>query len=202
MPGVSRLTDDIVSRRRDFKMGETLTCEAGKNFYATEMKPLPEQGDLHNLLRYEEETGRLFWKAPVARRIKAGDEAFTSRDGRGYLCGGFKGKKYLAHRIIWKMVHGFDPLHIDHIDGNNLNNRADNLRSVTAQDNLRNRRIPSNSSSGHIGVTNKSGNYWRAYITVDNKTVNLGNFSTKAEAIAARKAAEKVLGFHNNHGRS
>ena len=41
---------------------------------------------------------------------------------------------------------------------------------------------------------------WVAFIWIKNKQINLGVFDTKAEAVAARKAAEKVEGYHENHG--
>lgn len=42
---------------------------------------------------------------------------------------------------------------------------------------------------------------WTAQITVNYKRIVLGLYRTKDEAIAARKAAEKIIGFHPNHGR-
>ncbi len=85
-------------------------------------------------------------------------------------------------------------MHIDHIDGNKMNNCKSNLRFVTTQLNQANRHcLNKNNSSGIRGVarTNASTiNPWRAQITVNRKNVYLGLFPTAEEAITARRAAE------------
>ena len=74
--------------------------------------------------------------------------------------------RYLAHRVIWTLIHGYiDPeLDIDHIDGNPWNNSIMNLRLVSKSDNQRNRRKMKNNSTGMNGVglhttANGSGGY-------------------------------------------
>jgi hypothetical protein len=50
-----------------------------------------------------------------------------------------KRKKYLVHRLVgaeWVPGH-FDGAHIDHLDGDKTNNRAENLEWVTASENTR-----------------------------------------------------------------
>jgi len=78
---------------------------------------------------------------------------------------------------------------IDHIDGNSLNNRKENLRAVSHSANLHNTQLHKHNTSGTKGVQ-KFGNMWRAYITVSGKTHYLGVFAQKQEACAARKQAE------------
>jgi len=91
---------------------------------------------------------------------------------------------------------------IDHIDGNPLNNKWDNLRDVTSQENGRNKRILKNNTSGFTGVcwddVNKK---WRAFIRVDRKTIHIGRFTNIQQAIDARKDANIKYGFHENHGK-
>jgi hypothetical protein len=50
-----------------------------------------------------------------------------------------KRTKYRVHRLVGEaFVPGFfEGAHIDHLDGNKLNNRADNLEWVTAAENTR-----------------------------------------------------------------
>ncbi len=64
------------------------------------------------------------------------------------------GRLYLVHRIIYILHNGkIDPsLMIDHIDGNPLNNRIDNLRLVTASVNAQNQRLKKSNVSGVPGV--------------------------------------------------
>ena len=95
-----------------------------------------------------------------------------------------------------------DGMWVDHIDGDPSNNRLDNLRVVTNQDNTKNRRIPSHNTSGVMGVVwDKSREKWRSQIGVGGKVVKLGRYADKDEAIRVRKQAEVKYGFHVNHGR-
>lgn len=80
----------------------------------------------------------------------------------------------------------------DHIDRNELNNRKYNLRKCTKKENNRNRSLPSNNTSGVIGVNwEKRRNRWRSRIVVDEKEIYLGYFLDKEDAIKTRLEAEK-----------
>lgn len=60
------------------------------------------------------------------------------------------------HRVVMSRVLGraFEESEfVDHIDGNKLNNRRENLRLVTSKQHSRNRRISKNNTSGYKGVT-------------------------------------------------
>ena len=79
----------------------------------------------------------------------------------------------------------------DHIDRNELNNRSNNLRPATHQENSCNKSIQSNNTSGVSGVSYN--NYlakWVARIGVSNKRIYLGSFANKDDAIRARLQAE------------
>ncbi|HJB28112.1 MAG TPA: AP2 domain-containing protein [Candidatus Blautia faecavium] len=57
---------------------------------------------------------------------------------------------------------------------------------------LETRKINNNNTSGVRGVSyRKNRGKWRAYIKIKRKNIHLGNFDTKEDAIAARKAAEE-----------
>ena len=80
----------------------------------------------------------------------------------------------------------------DHINRNPLDNRKENFRKATHQENIRNSSKPKNNTSGFIGVSqNKTEDKWRAYIKVDYKQISLGGFADKNDAIKARLEAEK-----------
>lgn len=80
----------------------------------------------------------------------------------------------------------------DHINRNPLDNRKDNFRLATHQENIRNSSKSKNNTSGFIGVSwNKNDNKWRAYIKIDYKQKYLGKFINKEDAITARLKAEK-----------
>ena len=68
--------------------------------------------------------------------IKAEDIA-GSVDANGYLRIAANGKKYMAHRLVWLWHYGVMPKEIDHIDGNPLNNRVENLEWTSRSGNAR-----------------------------------------------------------------
>lgn len=80
----------------------------------------------------------------------------------------------------------------DHADRNALNNRKYNLRECTTTENSRNKNIISTNTSGFTGVCwDKANNKWIVQIGVNNKTIYIGRFINKEDAIRARLEAEK-----------
>lgn len=77
---------------------------------------------------------------------------------------------------------------VDHINGNSLDNRFENLRKVEIQDNNKNKVRYANNTSGHTGVTNRNGK-WQARININGKEVALGTYVDKQDAIDAYSAA-------------
>ena len=176
------------------------------------MNELPSQKLLKTLFDYNRETGVLTHKFRDREYFKtyrsfktwnarfAGTEA-GSKDNKGYIETRLFSKSYFVHRLAWKIVHGVDPLHIDHIDHNTSNNRLENLRSVTALENSRNASLPKNSTTKVVGVSlyKKTGKY-HSQIRVHGELVHLGFYDTIEQAAAARTAANIKHGFHENHG--
>lgn len=101
------------------------------------------------------------------------------------------------HDYVMSTIHDRKPenCHIDHINGCKTDNRRCNLRIVTPSFNLRNVRRRSNNTSGVNGVARSKSGKWRAYITVNQKQISLGTYSSIDEAITARYCAEEKLGF-------
>jgi hypothetical protein len=157
--------------------------------------------DIKKYLRYDAETGKIFWKLNKGSTGKAGNEA--GGQNCGYIRIKLNRKSYKAHRIAWLLTYGSWPEdQIDHINGNGLDNRLENLRAVSSGENLRNQKIPKNNTSGTIGVSfNKREQYYLASIQINGKSKYLGVFKNKEEAIAARAAANIKYNFHENHGR-
>lgn len=92
------------------------------------------------------------------------------------------------HTIMsWLIVGKF----YDHIDRNPFNNKKDNLRKSNSSENARNRTVPSNNTSGIIGVHwSKYYNAWVAQIGFEGRRIWLGKFTEKEEAIRTRLKAE------------
>jgi hypothetical protein len=89
-----------------------------------------------------------------------------------------KMKSHKVHRLVAQayLENYSEDLEVDHINGDKLNNKLENLRMVSHQQNMFNQ-------------TKAKGYYWRkdiekwmAYITVNYRKKNLGYFDTEAEA--------------------
>lgn len=179
------------------------------------IKATPTQEELLALLRYDPETGKLYWRErPLtsfrdARSRKswnarlAGKEAFTSSMSAGYRQGHIHNKHFLAHRLIFKMLHDIDAENIDHIDGDRTNNRPENLRAASRLENQRNQKKRWDNASGITGVCwDAQRSKWLAYIRVKGIAKMLGRFESIEAATRIRKRAEAEHGFHPNHGRA
>lgn len=165
--------------------------------------PLPPAEELRRILAYDPETGRLSWRVKVANRVRVGDFADTAPEGQ-YRNVTIKERSYRAHRLIWKLVTGEDPLgEVDHRDLNRSNNRWRNLRSASHSDNGCNKGLYRNNSVGLTGVY-PHGSRFYAQIKRHGRKIHLGSFTTPEAAHAAYLAAAQSLHgtFANNRGAS
>lgn len=99
--------------------------------------------------------------------------------------------KVLMHRYILDAPKGTQ---VDHINGNKLDNRKENLRIANASTNKANCGLRSSNTSGYKGVVFAKARKhlptpWAAQIKVNYKTIGLGYFSTKEEAALAYNEA-------------
>ena len=166
--------------------------------------PTPEQ--LRELLRYEPETGKLFWKERpreacatnrsfgIWKSRFAGKEALACID-EGYKTGFMFSSKQRAHRVAWAIYYGQWPKdQIDHINQDRSDNRISNLREAANCQNQWNISVRSSSRTGLKGVGFRNGKYL-ARICVEGNRIFLGYFPTKESAHAAYcNAAEKYHG--------
>lgn len=112
-----------------------------------------------------------------------------------------KKRKYLNHRIIYYMQTGSEPGSniIDHANGKKDNTSGLRLASYKLNSAYRSKpthRKGRKTTSNYKGVYwNRLGKKWRAYITVDGKSINLGYFASEKEAARAyNKAALEAWG--------
>ena len=150
---------------------------------------------------FDYDNGCLYWKVSPARRVKVGDR-FGSYEPNGYRRGSIHSKYYREHRLIW-LWHGLElpeGMQIDHINHNRSDNRIDNLRMVTNQENARNKKHrPNSKNREHLGVRQLESGRYCAEIAGSLFYDYLGSFDTLEEAIEARKTAEVKHGYHPNH---
>jgi hypothetical protein len=173
---------------------------------------------LKSVLAYNSDSGALVWKQRPRSMFKsdgsyrafcsrfAGRRAFTAvlhaDTDNPYFVGNLFGQTFRAHRVVWALHYGEWPdQDIDHINGDTLDNRACNLRVVSHTDNMRNMKKKKVNTSGVVGVSKTTcKTKWRARIYDGANEVHLGRFDSFDGAVAARKAAEIELGYHENHG--
>jgi hypothetical protein len=169
---------------------------------------LPSPQYLRERIDYNPDTGQMIWKTfhPIHKGWNerwSGKPAFAGLNNHGYKQGAVDRRMLIGHRVAWAIVHGEWPDgHIDHINGDRADNRISNLRIATPVENNRNMRKFVSNSSGVTGVNyHKRDKRYRAFISIEDRSVHLGNFLTIEEAIAARQAAERDLQFTPRHGR-
>jgi hypothetical protein len=157
-------------------------------------------------VEYKPETGELIWRPRGTRPFDtrfAMKAAFNQTDNHGYKTGRMGKVNYKAHRVAWAIYHGEWPSGlIDHINGDRADNRIANLRVVDDAGNARNSARPKRNTSGVTGVYwFKRDSKWFVKVTFEKKARHIGYFDDLDDAIAARDAAYRRFGFHENHGR-
>lgn len=157
-------------------------------------------------LRWNIET---YFKGSTTVKIQKGSIAGTIRGAKGVPHVKWKGKLYKCHRVVW-VVNGNELLDdhvIDHIDGNVLNNKIDNLRQVDQLINSKNCKLSKNNTSGINGVywANKLGKWIASGSYKQNGkyiTKYLGCFIDIKDAEQARlRWQDEVGGFTERHGK-
>lgn len=144
--------------------------------------------ELSEELNYDPASGRFSWKKE------------PGTISNGYRLLRVNQKNMWAHRVAWLLATGEDPEGkvVDHINGNRLDNRIDNLRLATYSQNSANAKRHSRNTSGLKGASRvkKNGKWtgrWQASITYQRRQINLGYFDTKEEAHAAYLEAARSL---------
>lgn len=95
-----------------------------------------------------------------------------------------------THSVVMHVFLGYK--HHDHINNNELDNRKANLRQCTHHQNMFNKKVAKDNKYGISGIRYiEKTHKWTAEIGYHYKTIRLGTFDTKEEAIIARLKAEK-----------
>jgi hypothetical protein len=126
--------------------------------------------------------------------------------GQFYLRIGINGKPYPLHRMIFLHQHGYLPKVTDHIDGDRFNNRIENLREVTQQQNCLNRKHRSTSKSLYKNVflqTEPNNPAWKrnwaVSLTVAGKRKYIGSFEDLELADLVAQEARNL--YHEQYAR-
>lgn len=160
-------------------------------------KPLPSVEDLQAKFSYDPQSGVLLHRPGRGVQDRWAGKPAGHKSSRGYIGINLKGQAYWAHRLIWKMLKGYDPHELDHINGDKSDNRIENLRDVSRSENNRNIRGRT-SKSGCTGVFfSRTLGAWVAQIRINGRAKHLGAYTCKNEAVAARKGAEIALNYYD-----
>jgi hypothetical protein len=177
-------------------------------------KEIPSQAELNELLEYRD--GELYWKKrPVEKFVsvrlantfntrfagkRAGNLVHNTRNHRINWMVKINRVDFYLHRIVWSMLKGEIPqgMEIDHINGNTLDNRIENLRVATRSQNVRNS-VGCSKLGLPKGVRINKRRFC-ARIMCDRKYYHLGSFKTIEEASNAYNEAAKRL--HGEFARS
>jgi len=116
-------------------------------------------------------------------------------DGKNFYAACCKRKDRPSMKLHRYIMYAKKGEHVDHINGDTLDNRKENLRICKHKENLKNQRIRKNNTSGYRGVYfNKSHKKWRAQIQDgEGNRKYLGSFSTPEEAAKAYDTAAKEI---------
>ena len=96
-------------------------------------------------------------------------------------------KTFSLHRFLMDPEEGYD---VDHVSGDKLDNRRENLRVCSHQENMFNQKLRCTNTTGYYGVSrSKTTGRYEAYIHRDGKKKYLGTYLTAEEAADARDAA-------------
>jgi len=125
---------------------------------------------------FEYKDGDLYWLVDMIPNKTKGNKAGRLHKN-GYFRTSIAKKLYTNHRLIFLYHYGYLPKFVDHIDGNKLNNKIENLREATISQNAQNSKKPNNNKSGVKGVDwSKIHKKWRVQINVDGKQKYFGTY--------------------------
>lgn len=126
----------------------------------------------------------------AAGQLAATHKWYLSAKGYVMLSRPVDGETYL-HRFIAKPLAGF---HVDHANGNKLDNRRENLRVCTQEENNRNIATKrSHSRQPYKGVRATATRMWNARIRFKGKEIHIGNYTSAMDAAIAYDAKAKLL---------
>ena len=149
---------------------------------------------------FDYKDGELYWKFSLSCKSPKGSIAGSIKNDK-YRRIGLNKKLYLAHRLIFMMHHGYLPKIVDHIDGDRLNNRIENLRAATQSQNSHNQKLSNKNTSGYKNVTwNKRKAKWLVNVRVNYMDFHIGYFDDiELAALAAQEARDK---YHKEFARN
>ena len=145
----------------------------------------PSQAEIRETFIYCE-TGQLYWReAKTGRQI---NRAVGYKTKTGYVTVTYNGLSYLLHRLIYIYHNGNFPkeLVVDHISGDNQDNRRENLQAISHRNNTIKQKRQIRNSTGFRGVhLFKRDNNYLVSIGHAGKNIKVGYYNDIEEAARA-----------------
>lgn len=145
-----------------------------------------------------------------AKNIYSGKDYTTLTAEAGSNCGTIREKYWVVklkqkavfvHKIVWALQHNeYGSFEVDHINGNTLDNRIENLRKVTHIINCQNRKIRKDNSSGTTGVAKtKHGHRARWFINNKHYEKRFVGMNSLQDAVTYRESILKELNLNGQN---
>ena len=177
---------------------DTVACSLGfckkhyDQFRSGKTPTLRTKNDLNEIIEYEDYAEIILYdrdQNEKARTLIDLEDIERCKDIKwGYSSGYVDSSIGRLHRYIMNCPND---LVVDHINHNTLDNRKENLRICTIQENSCNRKLGKNNKTGKVGIFQLQNKKWQALLTYQGISHNLGIFDTKEDAIKARQQAER-----------
>jgi hypothetical protein len=146
-----------------------------------------DQLTLRKLFSYVD--GALIWSVEAAPRMR--NKRAGALNGMGYRQIRIHGTIYPEHRVVFMYHYGWLPKMIDHIDGDPTNNRIENLRPCTQQQNRYNTRGWSKRQLPKGVTWNSKDKRYQAQLSISGKNTYLGQYVELEDAVAAVNNARR-----------
>lgn len=153
---------------------------------------LNQHEQLIQKIHYDPETGIAVWNTPGSRRkatVGFVVQASRSKPYRYVKITSLVSRRPFSHLVHFYMTGRWPIKEMDHINGDTLDDRWENLRECTREQNEANRGPRRTNSTGFKGVYPVPGGKFRASYHRRGKRVYLGPFLTPDLAHAAYAAA-------------
>lgn len=140
---------------------------------------------MEELERFEKLKKLGYMYEPETGVVKRNGNLVGYKNPQGYIILRYKNYRVYSHRYIWWLIHKELPLEIDHINHITDDNKINNLRNITHQENLFN----TNAKGFYF---NKNRNKYQANIKLNGKVIYLGLYNTEQEARQAYLDAKAI----------
>lgn len=147
-----------------------------------------------------DEDGLIWWTRQNKKNNRNMSKYLGCDNGKGYLVVGFgyNKKQYhiRVHHLVWRLSTGTWPVdQLDHCDRDKSNNRIENLRECSNQQNQMNRGVRVDNKLGYQNISERPNGTYRVLIYFGGKIITQKTFKTLTCAISHRDEIRHKYGL-------